>query len=564
MDIAPAVVTPELAAAALASPLLADAIKLADWIGAGKEVTGDGVLSPAMATLACELLDIEEAEEPDAGNGPLDGLWQVAQEAGLVTVDGELATAAALPADAEGVLSRWLRVALIPFGIPDEPCAECVTILALLAGPSEPVSVLTLLEAVLSDFPSGDEDEDEDADEEEDAEADEELVGHVSATVAGLRDLNAIAVTEFDDPEKDTLWLTPLGQMLASTVFAAITVAPDAMAAAVVRRIGEFTPRIAAEITGPWLAGRATVDVARELLDFAAYARADLRMIATAFVNTLGPDAAPAWRERAKDRRVGVYARAWLGEHGENVPMDGRDEDWMRAEEFDAYVAALAPPALVVLLTGLEQAEPGALTELQRVLNRSRHLDAPRLIDAIGQVTGRPAVAARRDPPPVPVTVTGTVYRLGISLRHVENPSVTRVVELDAGTTLADLREIIQAAMGWTGGHPHRFSFGSDEVDAAAPLGRLLRKPGDAILYTYDFGDGWEHEIILEDFHHNDGGDSLPVLLDGQGACPPGNPAEFSLASAAAAVSNSVSGAHPEHRPATVVRLQPRRKKRKH
>src|SRR5580692_9342146 len=101
MDLAPAIVTPELAEAALASHLFGDAIRLAEWIGDGKEVTSSGVLRPALAREACELLGIElpEGKVHSAGDiESLDTLWEIAQDAGLVTVSGKLAKAADLPA----------------------------------------------------------------------------------------------------------------------------------------------------------------------------------------------------------------------------------------------------------------------------------------------------------------------------------------------------------------------------------------------------------------------------------------------------------------------------------
>jgi hypothetical protein len=589
MDLVPAVATPELAAAALASPLLADAIKLAKWIGDGKELTSDGLLRPDLVASACELLGIELPEDDDSES--LDVVWEAALEAGFITVGEELAKAVDLPTDPDEVLRAWLSVALVPFGIPDGPCAVHITVLGVLADALQPVSVLALMEEVLSDFPA-DDDEEEGHDHHHD-----DTIGHATLAVFGLRSLGAISVTELEHPEKHTMLLTPLGQMLADAAFAALTLVPDDMASTVVGRFSQLTPRLAAKIVGPWLAGRPTVDAARELLDYAAYARADLRSVAVTFVYTLGHDAAPAWRERVKDRGVGVYAREWLSEHGENVPMDGRDADWMQVEGFSVHVAGMPEQLVVTLLADLAAHEPDALPHLRRAVNSSRHPDAPRLMDAIGQATGRPAVITRNDPP-VRSTPTGTTYRITVALRHVESPEVRREVAVDAGTTLAELHEIIQAAMGWNDEHAHRFSFGYDEVDEAAPLGRLLRKPGDTILYTYDFGDDWEHDVILGDIDHNYSGDSLPVLLSGQGACPPEDcggalgyqrlkenladpghegddemagwfgsssfdPEGFSLADAAAAVLNIGVALSVERRPAEVIRVQPRRKKRR-
>jgi Plasmid pRiA4b ORF-3-like protein len=605
MDLAPAVVTPELAAAALASRTLADAIKLAEWVGDGREVTSEGGLHPDLVPQARELLGIESpegespegesadedpAEDFDPADAMLDGIWAIAQEAGFITVNDELARAADLPTDPEEILRLWLSVALEPFEIPGRPCAECVTLLAVLADAADPITVVAALEDALSDFVHDDEDEDD----EQGLEHRQGIVAHMFLTAFSLRDLDAINVTEVGHPDQYTMRLTPLGQMLADTVFTVLAPAPDEMAGVVVRRFGELTPRIAARIAGPWLAGRKIPGAAAELLDYAAYARADQRAIAVGYVNTLGAEAAPAWRERVRDRGVGFYARTWLTEHGENVPVDGRDHDWMHVEQFSAHAAPLPEPLLVKLLSGLVTAEPDALAELQRAANRSRHPDAPKLLDAIAQVTGRPAVMARRDPLPGRGAVTGTSYRLRVCLRHVEGPPVWRAIAVDAGTALAELHEIIQAAMGWGDEHPHAFGFGGAEVSEAAPLARLIRKAGDRIPYTYDFGDNWEHDVILEDIDHNAGGSTLPVLLAGQGACPPEDcggapgyqwlkeimadpsheeykdkadwlgadsfdPNEFELAGAAAAV----NGLRYEHRVVAVVRTQQRRKKRR-
>jgi hypothetical protein len=52
-------------------------------------------------------------------------------------------------------------------------------------------------------------------------------------------------------------------------------------------------------------------------------------------------------------------------------------------------------------------------------------------------------------------------------------------------------------------------------------LSSVLWRTGAKLLYTYDFGDNWEHAIVLEkqlpllpDMSH-------PICIDGQLACPP-------------------------------------------
>ena len=40
-------------------------------------------------------------------------------------------------------------------------------------------------------------------------------------------------------------------------------------------------------------------------------------------------------------------------------------------------------------------------------------------------------------------------------------------------------------------------------------------------MYEYDFGDGWEHLIVLEDSFEADPSEPLPVCIGGERACPP-------------------------------------------
>jgi len=52
-------------------------------------------------------------------------------------------------------------------------------------------------------------------------------------------------------------------------------------------------------------------------------------------------------------------------------------------------------------------------------------------------------------------------------------------------------------------------------------LGQLLGGVGDRLLYTYDFGDDWEHEIVVEELLDADPEARYPVLVAAKGACPP-------------------------------------------
>lgn len=125
------------------------------------------------------------------------------------------------------------------------------------------------------------------------------------------------------------------------------------------------------------------------------------------------------------------------------------------------------------------------------------------------------------------------VYRLKVILRG-SRPSIWRRVEIDADVTLFRLHEVLQVVMGWTDSHLHQFRRGSTYYGQSDPefgmhrenerrirLREVLRKPKDRMIYEYDFGDGWEHDILLEASDAVPGGPPPVRVLAGKGACPP-------------------------------------------
>lgn len=77
--------------------------------------------------------------------------------------------------------------------------------------------------------------------------------------------------------------------------------------------------------------------------------------------------------------------------------------------------------------------------------------------------------------------------------------------------TLGQLNEIFQAAMGWTDSHLHSFEVGADSYGTPDPdwgsdlqderrvrLCQLGLSAGSRLRYTYDFGDDWQHDVLVE------------------------------------------------------------------
>ena len=124
------------------------------------------------------------------------------------------------------------------------------------------------------------------------------------------------------------------------------------------------------------------------------------------------------------------------------------------------------------------------------------------------------------------------VLQVRITLRDVDDPPVWRQVLIPAAYPLSRVHRVIQAAMGWDNSHMHAFQIGkisygpdpdgelgnADETKARlADVARVRTRIG----YEYDFGDGWEHDLIVEARLVAEGGKTYPACIAGEGACPP-------------------------------------------
>jgi len=124
-------------------------------------------------------------------------------------------------------------------------------------------------------------------------------------------------------------------------------------------------------------------------------------------------------------------------------------------------------------------------------------------------------------------------YELKIELLEIE-PKILRRVLVPGTITLAQLHEVIQIAMGWTNSHLHEFIVGAHsysdpefEIDDAKSeyryrLARLAPRVSNTIAYRYDLGDGWEHQIRVENIIEDDKRYlGKPLCLEGKRNCPP-------------------------------------------
>lgn len=127
---------------------------------------------------------------------------------------------------------------------------------------------------------------------------------------------------------------------------------------------------------------------------------------------------------------------------------------------------------------------------------------------------------------------------LKVTLRGTK-PPVWRRLELPSDLPLDQVHAVLQRAMGWTDSHLHRFAvedtprasyfvtdFDLSEGDEGTPetdvrLDQVLRRPGDRLHYSYDFGDGWEHLLVVEAIAPMPEPRPAPRCTGGRLACPP-------------------------------------------
>jgi hypothetical protein len=134
---------------------------------------------------------------------------------------------------------------------------------------------------------------------------------------------------------------------------------------------------------------------------------------------------------------------------------------------------------------------------------------------------------SKKAPPPI--------YQLKITLLNIE-PPIWRRMQVPSSIRLCCLHSTLQVVMGWTDSHLHQFEkdgkcwgvqehdeFGELELidENQTQLGNALKAEGDALIYVYDFGDNWRHEVILEKVIPVNNVVKTPICFGGERRCPP-------------------------------------------
>jgi hypothetical protein len=123
-----------------------------------------------------------------------------------------------------------------------------------------------------------------------------------------------------------------------------------------------------------------------------------------------------------------------------------------------------------------------------------------------------------------------------ITLKNAPVP-IWRRIQVLSNENFLDFHDYIQDFMGWENYHLFTFEQGrgsylivdskesleeyGDDLATKVKLDKVFKAPKDKMLYMYDMGDGWEHEVLLEKILPVVAGEEYPICIAGKGKCPP-------------------------------------------
>jgi len=126
-------------------------------------------------------------------------------------------------------------------------------------------------------------------------------------------------------------------------------------------------------------------------------------------------------------------------------------------------------------------------------------------------------------------------YQIKVTL-HYTRPPIWRRILVPSSTTLLKLHDILQIVMGWENAHLHMFEvrgldYENPEEDETGVMGmvdeanyklnKIIHHKGQRFRYIYDFGDSWDHTLVVEKISSARESLRYPICLKGKRACPP-------------------------------------------
>ena len=127
------------------------------------------------------------------------------------------------------------------------------------------------------------------------------------------------------------------------------------------------------------------------------------------------------------------------------------------------------------------------------------------------------------------------VYQIKVTLQRSQ-PSIWRRIQVKSSITLHKLHQVLQIVMDWGDEHAHQFIINNILYDTSNQayhglvqtedereyrLNQLIPAEKFRFKYEYDFGDSWEHLLLVEKVLPLQKEVLYPVCLEGRCACPP-------------------------------------------
>ncbi len=140
----------------------------------------------------------------------------------------------------------------------------------------------------------------------------------------------------------------------------------------------------------------------------------------------------------------------------------------------------------------------------------------------------------KQEVPELPATAAATIHQVKVTL-YGSKPPIWRRLELPSTMTLGRLHQVLQAAFTWEGYHLHVFEtacgeFGDPQQDdgwaerldeETVTIAQVAAAEKAKIVYVYDFGDDWRHDIMVEKIVPAAPGVAYPRCSAGRREAPP-------------------------------------------
>jgi hypothetical protein len=137
--------------------------------------------------------------------------------------------------------------------------------------------------------------------------------------------------------------------------------------------------------------------------------------------------------------------------------------------------------------------------------------------------------------PELPTAFAPVVYQLRVVLRGI-SPLIWRRLLVPGDQTIADLHVVLQVALGWSDEHLNHFvihgreygishlgGIGFRDDPQQVRLVDLGLRVGERFMYEYDFTDGWQHDVRVEQILPFEPRRRYPTCTGGRRQAPPEN-----------------------------------------